>query len=173
MSLKYQSLLSTYILYITYYNSTMFGLSWNLSNYTSCLYIQLTGIQNWIIQYGTKMLMIFFYFYDRSKPPLSPSSSPICRTRNPSDPPRMPMLLVCEDKPKPVVLKTPSDDPPPLIITSTASLASTSNLVPSISNEEEPMDYILNDDGSCACKLCGEVLVSRTHWYRHKYKVSQ
>ena len=34
------------------------------------------------------------------------------------------------------------------------------------------LDYVINDsDGSCMCKMCGEVLSSRTHWYRHKYKV--
>ena len=35
------------------------------------------------------------------------------------------------------------------------------------------LEYVVNDsDGSCMCKLCGEVLSSRTHWYRHKYKVT-
>ena len=34
------------------------------------------------------------------------------------------------------------------------------------------LDYVINEsDGSCMCKTCGEVLSSRTHWYRHKYKV--
>ncbi|KAL1450035.1 hypothetical protein WDU94_002497, partial [Cyamophila willieti] len=33
------------------------------------------------------------------------------------------------------------------------------------------LEYLMNSDGSCVCKLCGEVLASRTHWYRHKYKV--
>ena len=34
------------------------------------------------------------------------------------------------------------------------------------------LDYVINEsDGSCMCKMCGEVLSSRTHWYRHKYKV--
>ena len=33
------------------------------------------------------------------------------------------------------------------------------------------LDYYINDNGTCTCKLCGEVLSSRTHWYRHKYKV--
>jgi hypothetical protein len=33
------------------------------------------------------------------------------------------------------------------------------------------MDYRVNEDGSCTCKLCGEHVPSRTHWYRHKYKV--
>ncbi|KAI5714932.1 hypothetical protein M8J77_007749 [Diaphorina citri] len=33
------------------------------------------------------------------------------------------------------------------------------------------LEYLMNSDGTCACKLCGEVLTSRTHWYRHKYKV--
>lgn len=33
------------------------------------------------------------------------------------------------------------------------------------------LDYVLNDDGTCECKLCGEQVASRTHWYRHKYKV--
>ena len=35
------------------------------------------------------------------------------------------------------------------------------------------LDYLINDNGSCTCKLCGEVTASRTHWYRHKYKVFQ
>ncbi|XP_028028506.1 uncharacterized protein LOC114241754 isoform X1 [Bombyx mandarina] len=33
------------------------------------------------------------------------------------------------------------------------------------------IEYLLNNDGSVICKLCGEVLASRTHWYRHKYKL--
>ena len=33
------------------------------------------------------------------------------------------------------------------------------------------LDYFINDNGTCTCKLCGEVTASRTHWYRHKYKV--
>ena len=33
------------------------------------------------------------------------------------------------------------------------------------------LDYIINDNGSCTCKICAEVVASRTHWYRHKYKV--
>ena len=34
------------------------------------------------------------------------------------------------------------------------------------------LDYVINEEnGSCMCKLCGEVVSSRTHWYRHKYKV--
>ena len=39
--------------------------------------------------------------------------------------------------------------------------------------DSSTLDYIVNDDGSCVCKLCGEVTASRTHWYRHKYKVSE
>ena len=34
------------------------------------------------------------------------------------------------------------------------------------------LDYFINENGTCTCKLCGEVVASRTHWYRHKYKVS-
>jgi len=33
------------------------------------------------------------------------------------------------------------------------------------------LDYVINENGTCTCKLCGEVTQSRTHWYRHKYKV--
>lgn len=33
------------------------------------------------------------------------------------------------------------------------------------------LEYMMRDDGSVVCKLCGEILQSRTHWYRHKYKV--
>ena len=36
----------------------------------------------------------------------------------------------------------------------------------------ESIEYTLNkEDGSCICNLCGEMFGSRTHWYRHKYKV--
>ena len=39
--------------------------------------------------------------------------------------------------------------------------------------ESSTLDYLINSDGSCTCKLCGERVASRTHWYRHKYKVSE
>lgn len=32
------------------------------------------------------------------------------------------------------------------------------------------LEYMTRMDGSVICKQCGEVLQSRTHWYRHKYK---
>ncbi|KAL7632644.1 UNVERIFIED_CONTAM: hypothetical protein RMT77_017023 [Armadillidium vulgare] len=32
------------------------------------------------------------------------------------------------------------------------------------------LDYVLNCNGTATCKLCGELLPSRNHWYRHKYK---
>ena len=32
------------------------------------------------------------------------------------------------------------------------------------------LEYYLRTDGRVICKMCGEVLPSRTHWYRHKYK---
>ena len=35
------------------------------------------------------------------------------------------------------------------------------------------LDYLIHEDGSCTCKLCGELTASRTHWYRHKYKVTR
>ena len=35
------------------------------------------------------------------------------------------------------------------------------------------LDYVINENGTCTCKLCGEVTQSRTHWYRHKYKVKK
>ena len=38
-------------------------------------------------------------------------------------------------------------------------------------NDDNSLDYALNENGSCTCKLCGEIVSSRTHWYRHKYKV--
>lgn len=34
----------------------------------------------------------------------------------------------------------------------------------------ELLEYLLQNNGSVICKVCGEVLQSRTHWYRHKYK---
>ncbi|CAG4924081.1 unnamed protein product [Colias eurytheme] len=33
------------------------------------------------------------------------------------------------------------------------------------------LEYMIRSDGKVVCKLCGEVLQSRTHWYRHKYKI--
>ncbi|KAJ2946284.1 hypothetical protein O0L34_g12322 [Tuta absoluta] len=33
------------------------------------------------------------------------------------------------------------------------------------------LEYMMRNDGSVVCKICGEILQSRTHWYRHKYKV--
>lgn len=33
------------------------------------------------------------------------------------------------------------------------------------------LEYMTRSDGSVICKLCGEILQSRTHWYRHKYKL--
>ncbi len=38
--------------------------------------------------------------------------------------------------------------------------------------QDSTLDYVINGNGSCTCKLCGEVVPSRTHWYRHKYKVN-
>ena len=40
-----------------------------------------------------------------------------------------------------------------------------------VSGNSVTLDYLINDNGTCTCKLCGEVTASRTHWYRHKYKV--
>ncbi|XP_056632562.1 zinc finger and BTB domain-containing protein 17-like isoform X1 [Diorhabda sublineata] len=37
--------------------------------------------------------------------------------------------------------------------------------------KSELLEYLVQPDGSVICKRCGEVLASRTHWYRHKYKV--
>ena len=37
---------------------------------------------------------------------------------------------------------------------------------------EPALDYSLNEDGSVTCKICRETVPSRTHWYRHKYKVT-
>ena len=36
---------------------------------------------------------------------------------------------------------------------------------------EPLLDYSLNKDGSVTCRICKETVPSRTHWYRHKYKV--
>lgn len=33
------------------------------------------------------------------------------------------------------------------------------------------LEYFIQNDGSVVCKWCGEVLPSRTRWYRHKYKL--
>ncbi|KAF5275595.1 hypothetical protein FQA39_LY06707 [Lamprigera yunnana] len=37
--------------------------------------------------------------------------------------------------------------------------------------KSELLEYLTRHDGTVVCKLCGEVLASRTHWYRHKYKL--
>lgn len=37
-------------------------------------------------------------------------------------------------------------------------------------SKQELLEYLIRSDGSVVCKLCGEILQSRTHWYRHKYK---
>lgn len=37
-------------------------------------------------------------------------------------------------------------------------------------SRRELLEYMIQLDGSVVCKWCGEVLPSRTHWYRHKYK---
>ncbi|XP_071455420.1 protein abrupt isoform X1 [Hetaerina americana] len=44
-------------------------------------------------------------------------------------------------------------------------------LSPATNARQELWEYVLRGDGSVVCKWCGEVLPSRTHWYRHKYKV--
>ncbi|XP_045454517.1 zinc finger and BTB domain-containing protein 11 isoform X3 [Melitaea cinxia] len=41
--------------------------------------------------------------------------------------------------------------------------------VPKVRNDL--LEYMTRKDGSVVCKLCGEILQSRTHWYRHKYKL--
>lgn len=41
--------------------------------------------------------------------------------------------------------------------------------VPKVRNDL--LEYMTRNDGSVVCKLCGEILQSRTHWYRHKYKL--
>lgn len=38
-------------------------------------------------------------------------------------------------------------------------------------SKNELLEYLIRGDGSVTCKLCGEILASRTHWYRHKYKL--
>lgn len=30
---------------------------------------------------------------------------------------------------------------------------------------------MIQTNGTVICKICGEILQSRTHWYRHKYKL--
>ncbi|CAH2099730.1 unnamed protein product [Euphydryas editha] len=41
--------------------------------------------------------------------------------------------------------------------------------IPKVRNDL--LEYMTRNDGSVVCKLCGEILQSRTHWYRHKYKL--
>uniref|UniRef100_A0A2H1V5K1 SFRICE_010723 n=1 Tax=Spodoptera frugiperda TaxID=7108 RepID=A0A2H1V5K1_SPOFR len=39
-----------------------------------------------------------------------------------------------------------------------------------VKGRHDLLEYMLRTDGSVICKMCGEILQSRTHWYRHKYK---
>lgn len=39
-----------------------------------------------------------------------------------------------------------------------------------VRSKQELLEYLIRSDGSVICKMCGEILQSRTHWYRHKYK---
>ncbi len=55
----------------------------------------------------------------------------------------------------------------------TADWFSEGALIIAESEDSGSLDYILNEDGTCTCKLCGELALSRTHWYRHKYKVKE
>jgi len=55
--------------------------------------------------------------------------------------------------------------------TTTDDEASKPNPDTDIVPDDANLDYIMNEDGTCLCKLCGEKVASRTHWYRHKYKV--
>lgn len=40
-----------------------------------------------------------------------------------------------------------------------------------VQGRRDLLEYLIQDDGTVVCKWCGEVLPSRTHWYRHKYKL--
>ena len=64
------------------------------------------------------------------------------------------------------------DEEGPLVIaTAAADEGGGSSAGGSGTGGEGVLDYTLNEDGSCTCKICGEKVSSRTHWYRHKYKV--
>jgi len=47
------------------------------------------------------------------------------------------------------------------------SLPEANALDASTSPNESTLDYVIHSDGKCTCKLCGEVVPSRTHWYRY------
>ncbi|CAB3359020.1 Hypothetical predicted protein [Cloeon dipterum] len=38
-------------------------------------------------------------------------------------------------------------------------------------SKQELLEYVIQTDGSVICKWCGESVPSRTHWYRHKYRL--
>ena len=38
-------------------------------------------------------------------------------------------------------------------------------------SKQELLEYVVQRDGSVICKWCGESVPSRTHWYRHKYRL--
>lgn len=76
---------------------------------------------------------------------------------------------------------TPATTPTPLLTTPTLpSLLAPIQQVPldlvidscesSDLDQNVTLDYVLNSNGTATCKLCGELLPSRNHWYRHKYK---
>ncbi|XP_075236451.1 uncharacterized protein LOC142333313 [Lycorma delicatula] len=46
-----------------------------------------------------------------------------------------------------------------------------SNFDMTLQGRRDLLEYLIQEDGSVICKWCGEVLPSRTHWYRHKYKL--
>lgn len=41
---------------------------------------------------------------------------------------------------------------------------------PSLNIRTDLLEYTTRSDGSVCCKICGKILASRTHWYRHKYR---
>ncbi|VVC87973.1 unnamed protein product, partial [Leptidea sinapis] len=43
-------------------------------------------------------------------------------------------------------------------------------IIENASGRSDALEYMMRNDGRVVCKVCGEVLQSRTHWYRHKYK---
>ncbi|KAF4521500.1 hypothetical protein B566_EDAN001800 [Ephemera danica] len=69
------------------------------------------------------------------------------------------------------------DDDPGLYLHGNTTVGSSAGSTGGCPDDELPLakhellEYVIQHDGSVICKWCGDTLPSRTHWYRHKYRV--
>ncbi|XP_058807542.1 uncharacterized protein LOC131673520 [Phymastichus coffea] len=64
-----------------------------------------------------------------------------------------------------------SDVKDPLTTSTATSMATAAMADTEPEVRKQLLEYLIQNDGSVVCKWCGEVLPSRTRWYRHKYKL--